>query len=145
MKKFVFSLNAVKNQREIILDQKLAIKAKIIAERDMLIQARAQLEALYQQTLSGGPTIGQSFNPQFETLRQLRLFSLRDEMKLKDQAIAMVDHRLALAQDEVTEAHKNVRAMEILEEKARDEWAEEYRKEEQKNTDEINMQRYGRF
>jgi flagellar export protein FliJ len=66
-------------------------------------------------------------------------------MKLKDQAIAMVDHRLALAQDEVTEAHKNVRAMEILEEKARDEWAEEYRKEEQKNTDEINMQRYGRF
>ena len=144
MKKFVFPLNAVKTQREIILDQKLAIKAKILAEKDLLMQNRMQLEALYQQTLNGGPQVGQSFNAQYETWRQLRLFSLRDEIKLKDQAIAMVDHRLELAQQEVTEAHKNMRAMEILEEKARDAWAEEYRKEEQKNTDEINMQRFGR-
>jgi hypothetical protein len=144
MKKFVFPLHAVKTQREIILDQKLAIKAKIIAERDLLLQNRMQLEALYQQTLHGGPQVGQAFNSQYETWRQLRLFSLRDEIKLKDQAIAMVDHRLELAQQEVSEAHKNMRAMEILEEKARDTWEDEYRKEEQKNTDEINMQRFGR-
>ena len=144
MLKFKFRFKAVQHQRQVILDQKLAIKAEILAERERALNERAHLEALYQQSLTGGAKVGEQFDAQTETWRQLNLFSLREEIKLKDQELDEIDKRLDEAQNEVTEAHRNLRAMEVLEEKDRDAWKHEYRIFQQKETDEINTTRFGR-
>jgi flagellar export protein FliJ len=144
MKRFKFRLTAVKNQRQVILDQKLAVKAEVLAELNRARAERQALEAAYIQTLHSGPQVGESFNAQVETWRQLQLFALREEMSAKDREIVEINTRLEEAQAEVTEAHRNLRAMELLEEKDRKAWRHEYKIHQQKETDEINTSRFGR-
>lgn len=144
MKRFKFRLAAVKNQRQVILDQKLAIKAEILAELSRARAERQALEYAYIQTLHSGFKVGESFNAQVETWRQLQLFALREEMSAKDRQIIEINQRLDFAQSEVTEAHRNVKAMELLEEKDRKAWRHEYKIHQQKETDEINTTRFGR-
>lgn len=144
MKRFKFRLTAVKNQRQVILDQKLAIKAELLAELNRARAERLALEQAYIQTLHSGPKVGESFNSQVETWRQLQLFALREEMSVKDREIMEINQRLEAAQLEVTEAHRNLKAMELLEEKDRKAWRHEYKIHQQKETDEINTSRFGR-
>ena len=64
MKRFKFRFAAVKDQRQIILDQKLAKKAQALAELNQAYAEKQHLEQLYQQTLYGGAQVGQLFNAQ---------------------------------------------------------------------------------
>ena len=144
MKRFRFRFTAVLDQRQVILDQKLALKAEVLAERDRVLQERAHLEAMYQQTLVGGAKVGEIFNAQAETWRQLRLFSLREEMTLKERELERIDKRLDEIQQEVTEAHRDLKAMEIIKDKDLKKWKHEFHVHQQKETDEINTTRFGR-
>lgn len=144
MKRFRFRFTAVKNQRQVILDQKLAKKAAVLAELNQAIAERQHLEGLYEATLRGGPAVGELFNSQRETWRQLRLFSLREEITGSEQKIALLEKRLAEVQEEVTEAHRDLKAMEVIEKKDKEAWRHEFRIHQQKETDEINTTRYGR-
>jgi|LauGreDrversion4_2_1035121.scaffolds.fasta_scaffold344602_2 flagellar biosynthesis chaperone FliJ len=144
MKRFKFRLAAVRDQRQVVLDQKLARKAEVLAELEQALAERAQLEQLYIQTLHGGPKVGERFNAQVETWRQLQLFSLREELMLRDRELVKIRERLEQAQREVTEAHTDLKAMEILERKDREAWQHEYKIYEQKETDEVNTTRFGR-
>ena len=144
MKRFKFRFTAVKDQRQIILDQKLAKKAEVLAELSQAHAEKQHLENLYQQALHGGAQVGQLFNAQEETWRQLRLFSLREEIQGAEQKILELEEKLALVQEEVTEAHRDLKAMEVIEEKDRKAWRHEFRIHQQKETDEINTTRFGR-
>ena len=144
MKKFKFRLAAVRDQRQVVLDQKLAVKAQIMAQRNQILAERSQLEQLYHHTLISGAKVGEAFNPQVETWRQLRLFSLREEIRMKDQELIEIDRQLEEAQAQVVEAHKDLKAMEVLERKDKEAWKHEYRVYQQKETDEINTTRFGR-
>ena len=144
MKRFKFRFAAVKNQRQVILDQKLAKKAQALAELNQAFAEKQHLEQLYQQTLYGGAQVGQLFNAQEETWRQLRLFSLREEIQSAERKITEYEERLNKIQEEVTEAHRDLKAMEVIEEKDRKEWRHEYNVHQQKETDEINTTRFGR-
>ena len=144
MKRFKFRLTAVRDQRQVVLDQKLARKAEVLAELEQALAERAQLEQMYIQTLHGGPKVGEAFNAQVETWRQLQLYSLREELMLRDREIVKIQERLVEAQNEVTEAHRDLKAMEVLERKDREAWQHEYKVYEQKETDEVNTTRFGR-
>ena len=144
MKKFNFRFKAVENQRQVILDQKLALKAEVLAEKNRILNERAHLEALYLQSLSSGAKVGDTFNAQVETWRQLRLFSLREEIKLKERELEQIEEHLDEVQKEVTEAHKDLKAMEVLRNRDHDAWRHEYKVQMQKETDEINTTRFGR-
>ena len=144
MKKFTFRFKAVEHQRQVILDQKLALKAEVLAERNRILNERAHLEALYHQSLASGAKVGETFNAQVETWRQLRLFSLREEIKLKERELEEIERRLEEIQHEVTEAHKDLKAMEVIRDRDKKEWRHEYKIQMQKETDEINTTRFGR-
>lgn len=144
MKRFKFRFTAVKNQRQVILDQKLAKKAEVLAAINQAIALLQQLQGLYQSTLQGGAAVGELFDAQQETWRQLRLFSLREEMEMQERVIEQLYEQLAEVQEEVTEAHRDLKAMEVIEDKDRDAWKHEYRIHQQKETDEINTTRFGR-
>ena len=144
MKRFKFRFAAVKDQRQIILDQKLAKKAQALAELNQAYAEKQHLEQLYQQTLYGGAQVGQLFNAQEESWRQLRLFSLREEIQSAERKIVECEEKLSEIQEEVTEAHRDLKAMEVIEEKDRKVWRHEYNVHQQKETDEINTTRFGR-
>ena len=144
MKRFKFRFTAVKNQRKVILDQKLAKKAAALAELNQAMADLQHLQGLYHTTLQGGPAVGELFNAQQETWRQLRLFSLREEIQQQEQLIVQLEERLAEIQEEVTEAHRDLKAMEVIEDKDREAWKKEFRAHQQKETDEINTTRFGR-
>jgi flagellar export protein FliJ len=144
MKRFKFRFAAVKNQRQVILDQKLAKKANVLAELNQAHAEKEHLQNLYQQTLHGGAQVGQLFNAQEETWRQLRLFSLREEIQTADRKISQLEEKLAEIQEEVTEAHRDLKAMEVIEKKDKKNWQHEFKVHQQKETDEINTTRFGR-
>lgn len=144
MKRFKFRFAAVKDQRQVILDQKLAKKAEALAELNQALAEKDHLQNLYQQTLYGGAQVGQLFNAQEETWRQLRLFSLREEIQSADQKIVELENKLAEIQEEVTEAHRDLKAMEVIEDKDKKTWQHEFKVHQQKETDEINTTRFGR-
>lgn len=144
MKRFKFRFAAVKDQRQIILDQKLAKKAQALAELNQAHAEKQHLENLYHQALHGGPQVGQLFNAQEESWRQLRLFSLREEIQSAEKKIVECEEKLNEIQEEVTEAHRDLKAMEVIEEKDRKTWRHEYNVHQQKETDEINTTRFGR-
>lgn len=144
MKRFKFRFSAVKDQRQVILDQKLAKKANAIAELNQAYAEKMHLEQLYQQALFGGAKVGELFNAQQETWRQLRLFSLREEIEAAERKISELEQKLAEIQEEVTEAHRDLKAMEVIEAKDKKAWRHEFKIHQQKETDEINTTRFGR-
>ena len=144
MKRFKFRFAAVKDQRQIILDQKLAKKARALAELNQVQAEKIHLEQLYQQSLYGGAQVGELFNAQQETWRQLRLFSLREEIEVAEKKIVELEQKLAEIQEEVTEAHRDLKAMEVIEDKDKKAWRHEFKVHQQKETDEINTTRFGR-
>ena len=144
MKKFKFRLAAVQMQRQIVLDQKIAAKARLVAERDALIAERMQVEAMYHAALTGTPKAGETLDPFVENTRHLRLYALREEIELIQEKIDSYVPRIEAAQLEVQEAHRGLRAMELLEEKDKAAWALEYRRNQQKETDELSVLRFGR-
>ena len=144
MKKFKFRLAPVQMQRQIVLDQKIAEQARLVAERDALIAERLQVEAMYYAALNDTPKPGELLDPFVEMTRNLRLYALREEIELIQEKIDSYQPKIEAAQREVQEAHRALRAMELLEEKDRAAWALEYRRTEQKETDELSVLRFGR-
>ena len=58
--------------------------------------------------------------------------------------MTQLEERLEEARESVSEAHREVKAMEILEERDREEWLLEMKREEQKINDDLIGSRHGR-
>ena len=74
----------------------------------------------------------------------MRLFSLREEIEVAEKKIVELEQKLAEIQEEVTEAHRDLKAMEVIEDKDKKAWRHEFKVHQQKETDEINTTRFGR-
>lgn len=141
MKKFVFRFEVVERHRNLLLDDRTAALAEALRKRrvaeDLLAQRRAALATLQ----AAGPAAGEPFDARRELIRQRYLFTLRAEIARREQQLALIDEEIAEARAAVAEAHRAVRAMELL--RARDEaaWRAELRRHEDKQTDEHNGRR----
>ena len=107
---------------------------------DLLTRRRQDLDSV----AAHGPTAGERFDPARERLRQLHQTGLRDEIERREQLVKRMDEALAEARVKVTEAHRALRALELLEEREREDWQLEYKRAEQGENDERSALRFGR-
>ena len=84
------------------------------------------------------------FDPGAELVRQRHLKHLRDEIGRREHQLLQLETLVEEARDKVAEAYRDVRALEVLEEKDKAIWREETRREEQKETDDFGSQRFKR-
>lgn len=142
MKRFIFRFEAVHKQRGALYDAAAAELADVLARHslavDLLTRRRQDLDALATQGA------GRSFDPATERLRQLHLAGLRDEIARRQQLVTRMEEALSAARVKVTEAHRAVRAVELLEEKERAVWLLEMKRAEQAENDERSALRFGR-
>ena len=144
MRRFKFRFEAVRTQRAALYDAAAAALAEVIARHalavDLLTRRRQELDAHAAE----GPSPGRALHPERERLRQLHLAGLRDEIQRRAQIVARMEEALAAARAEVTAAHRALRAVELLEERARAAWRLDLKRAEQSQNDERSAQRFGR-
>lgn len=144
MRRFVFRFDAVKRQREAMLDAAKGGLAALVARQARAAEDLADRRAALAATAADGPRAGAVFDPRRERIRQLHLQALRDAVTAAVETLARVDAELAAAREQVAEAHRRLRAIEVLEERDREVWRAEAAREEQKAADERSAQRFGR-
>ena len=142
MRRFRFRFEAVQKQRTALLDEARGVLAEVmsrhtLAER-LLAERRQELDEALERTDDGPITPGK------EMLRQRPLFTLRDEVQRREYQMTQLEERLEAARVAVSEAHRGVRALEILEERDREAWVLETKREEQKINDDLIGSRHGR-
>lgn len=129
-------------QRSALLEVAQAALAEVgrrhVLAVELLAARREHLQTLGAQSPRG------AFNPQTETIRQHHLQAVRLEIGRRTVQLERLDEELESARVAVAEAHRGVKAMEILEERDRDAWKAEARRLEQIEVDERNSQRFER-
>ena len=143
MKAFKFRFAAALRQRNLLLDAATGALAeaesrRVLAEK-LLLERRQLVHELASQERASGP-----FDPNAELIRQRHLYGLREEIQRREVLLAQLTELVEEKRQEVAEAHRDLRAMEILEEKEREAWRKEVLSEEQKETDDRNSQRHNR-
>jgi flagellar export protein FliJ len=144
MKKFVFRLAAALMARNADLELKQGDLADVnnrLALAEELVAAR---ETEFNELAKAGPQKGVGFDPAFELQRQRHLDHLRNEMETRRELVRRLEAERDEAQAHVAEAYRAVRALEIIKENDREKWLLEFKREEQKMSDDRNSQRYGR-
>lgn len=144
MRRFVFRFDAVKRQREAMLDAAKGGLAELAARHARAAEHLADRRAALAATAADGPRAGEGFDPRRERIRQLHLQALRDEITRAADALTRLDAELNAAREKVAEAHRRLRAIEVLEERDREQWRADVTREEQKAADERSAQRFGR-
>ena len=144
MKKFKFRLSAALKARNVALDAaktELADVSGRHALAEKLLQSRREdLMALVQSDHEPG----RSLDAYRELLRQRHQHQVREEIGRREHIVIKLIEEMDEARQKVADAYREVRALEVLEERDRLEWIEETRREEQKENDEHNSQRFGR-
>jgi len=144
MKKFEFRLAAALMARNADLELKQGELANVnqrLALGQELLETR-QVE--FKQIASAGPRQGAGFDPALELQRQRHLDHVRNEVETRRELVRQLEGERDEAQAKVAQAYRDVRALEILEEKDRAAWLLEFKREEQKMADDRNSQRHGR-
>jgi flagellar export protein FliJ len=138
MKKFTFRFEAVERQRGVLLDTRTAELAEAQRKRRMaeglLAQRRETLAAAQR-----GP--GVPFDARQELIRQRYLHALRQEIARREQQLRLIDAEIDEARNRVTQAHRDLRAIELLRERDHDEWRADVRRAEGAEIDEHNSNR----
>ncbi len=142
MRRFRFRFEAVQKQRTALLDEARGVLAEVmgrhtLAER-LLAERRQELDEALERSDDGPITPGK------EMLRQRHIFTLREEVRRREYQMSQLEERLDAARVAVSEAHRGVRALEILEERDREAWVLETKREEQKINDDLVGSRSGR-
>lgn len=144
MKRFEFRFEAVRKQRDAMLDQAKGKLGEVIGRYtlavDLLAERRQSLSLLASHT----PQPGQPIDPRRALLRQRHLQALRDEIGRREHQLEALQKAVDEARAEVAKAHHALQAIEVLEERDREAWRDEMRREEQKEADERSAQRFGR-
>jgi len=142
MRRFRFRFEAVQKQRSALLDEARGVLAEVmgrhtLAER-LLAERRQELNEALERTDDGPITPGQ------EMLRQRHVFTVREEVRRREYQMTQLEERLEAARVAVSEAHREVKALEIIEERDREAWVLENKREEQKINDDLIGSRHGR-
>lgn len=142
MRRFRFRFEAVLKQRAALLDAARGELAEIMGRHTLserlLGERRAQLDAMLTREETGVIDAGH------EMLRQRHIYTVREEVRRREYQLGQLEEHLEAARQAVTEAHRELRAIEILEERDRETWVEEVKREEQKSNDDLNSARSGR-
>lgn len=144
MKRFEFRFEAVRKQRDAMLDQAKGRLGEVIGRHALAVELlearRAELAELAAQTARPG----QPIDPRRALLRQRHLHGLREEIGRRERQLESLQKVVDEARAAVAEAHHALRAIEVLEERDREAWVQETLREEQKEADERSAQRFGR-
>ena len=137
MKRFRFRLEAAKNHRELLLELARAELSEVVEKLSLAEKLLNDCEGNVLNFVQQAPRHGDTFDPRSELVRQRHIYQLREEVNRRK---ALVKQLLTLKQekvDAVAEAHRNLRAMELLEDKERANWQLEIKRREQKEMDEF--------
>ena len=144
MKKFKFRLAAALRARNTILEARQAELANVNSRLTLAQELREQRAGEFATLTQAGPTIGAAMDPGRELQRQRHLDHVRNEVDRRLEIVRQLEEEFETVQASVAEAYREVRALEILEERDRKAWLEENKREEQKLVDDRNSQRHGR-
>jgi flagellar export protein FliJ len=144
MKKFEFRLAAALKARNVALDAAKTELAGVAARHDLAV---GLLETRRQDLLNIAATDrapGSMLDAHQELLRQRHQHQVREEINRRKHIVVKLVEELDKAREAVTAAYREVRALEVLEERDREVWVQETLREEQKENDDHNSQRHGR-
>jgi len=142
VRRFMFRFEAVLKQRNAVLDQRTLELAEVERKRAMALDLLTRRrQSLATHVATSGVARGR-FEPHRELIRQRYLQRLRAEIGRRELQLETIGEEHETARVAVTEAHRGVRAMELLEERDRTLWAAEVRRAEERENDEQNAQRH---
>ncbi|MEE2755919.1 MAG: flagellar export protein FliJ [Myxococcota bacterium] len=142
MKKFEFRLAAALMARNAHLELVQGELANVNSRLNLAEELLHKRDRLFQELAGQTPKSGTSFEPALALQHQRHLDQLREEIKRRTEIVRQLTEERNEAQDRVAEAYKDVRALEILQEKDKGKWLLEMKREEQKAADELNGQRH---
>ena len=144
MKRFVFRLDAALKARQTILEARQADVLELTGRYDLATQLLAETEAKLAEHVKVTPKVGASFDPARELQNQRHRQQIREEVDRRRELVRQLTEHLEKAREILAEAYRDVRALEVLEERDRTTWALEMKREEQKLSDDSTAQRHGR-
>ena len=144
MKKFRFRLAPALAARRTILEAVQGELAEVLSRQSLAEDLLAQRQAALQELARETPRAGMPFDPGSELIRQRHLKQVRDEIERRIHQLTELQQVVDQTRDKVAAAFRDVRALEILEDKDRDAWRLETRRHEQKENDDFGAQRHGR-
>ena len=144
MKKFRFRLAPALSARRTILEAIQGELAEVLSRQNFAEELLEKRQAALREMALVTPKAGKPFDPGNELIRQRHLKQLRDEIERRQHQLSELHTLVEETRDKVAEAFRDVRALEILEEKDLEAWRLESRRDEQKENDDFSAQRHGR-
>lgn len=144
MKRFEFRFEAVRKQREAMLDLAKGKLGEVIGRYTLAVELLAERRESLILIAGHTPRAGEPIDPRLALLRQRHLHALREEITRREHQLESLQKAIDEARAEVARAHHALRAIEVLEERDREAWKLETLREEQKEADERSAQRFGR-
>ena len=141
MKSFKFRLAAALHHRELLLEIAQSELAQVLEKLNLAKELVSQCAQRLQSFVDAAPVAGAQFDPNHDLIRQRHIYHIREEIERRK---AMIKQLTDLQQEKIAavrEAHKNVRAMELLEDKEKAAWLLEVKRAEQKELDEYGSRK----
>ncbi|MCO6432421.1 MAG: flagellar export protein FliJ [Deltaproteobacteria bacterium] len=140
MKKFKFRLEKVLQHRDAIKEEKRGELAKVNA---ILREQERHLESLSEALLNNSVQESGVVDSSHFLAAGAYSARLRDEIAAQKETIAKTEELVAAARVQYVEAAKDAKALETLKRKRREQYLEYIAKEEEKELDELVIQRTG--
>ncbi len=137
MKAFKFRLAAALQHRELLLEVAQSELAQAVEKLDLAERLLEECNQRIQSHVDAAPTSGSQFDANQELIRQRHIYQIREEVDRRKAMIKQLEDARQEKVDAVAEAHRSLRALEILEEKERAAWLLEFKRAEQKELDEF--------
>ena len=137
MKAFQFRLAAALHHRELLLEIAQSELAQVLEKLNLAQELLSNCASTLKGFVEAAPVTGAQFDPNQDLIRQRHIYAIREEIARRS---AIVQQLTDLQQEKIAAvgaAHKDVRAMELLEEKEKAAWLLEIKRAEQKELDEF--------
>lgn len=144
MKRFEFRFEAVRKQREAMLDLAKGRLGEVIGRYTLAVELLDERRQTLALLAAHTPAPGQPIDPRRALLRQRHLHALRGEIERREQQLESLQTAVDEARAAVAEAHHAHEAIKVLETRDREAWKQETLREEQREADERSAQRFGR-
>ena len=138
MKSFKFRLAAALQHRELLLEVAQSELAQVLEKLELAQSLVEECRKKVKTYVDAAPRAGSQFDAPQELIRQRHIYQLHEEVDRRQAIVKQLDEARQAKVDAVGEAHRNLRALEILEEKERAAWLLEYKRNEQKELDEFS-------
>ena len=137
MKAFKFRLQAALQHRELLLEVAQSDLAQAIEKLDLAEKLLVECHARIQTFVDAAPKSGSQFDANQELIRQRHIYQIREEVDRREAIVKQLEEAKQEKVDAVAQAHRDLRALEILEEKEKAAWLLEFKRNEQKELDEF--------